>query len=197
LSLDESAKQAIYRERLQRAVKKNPAAGRTKLNRLEPAAYNWLMKHDSQWFDAVSPPRRPASGPPSTIDWKKRDADFAAAARKAAENLRRTPGRPMRVSKSAVAREIGSLAVVTKRAHLVPLTMAVLEELSETMEECVIRRIQWAADSFRRENQGATYSQLVTRARICRSVEFKPEVQTMLREMLEALSLDKRMLKRK
>ncbi|MGH9841723.1 MAG: TnsD family Tn7-like transposition protein, partial [Blastocatellia bacterium] len=188
LSLDESAKRAIYRERLQRAMKENPAAGRTELKRLQPAAYDWLIKHDSQWFDAASPPRRPSSGPPSMIDWKQRDADFAAAARKAAENLRRTPGRPMRVSKSAIARESGTLAVVTKRAHLIPLTISVLEELSETVEECAIRRIQWAADSFRRESQGATYSQLVTQARICRSVEFKPEVQTTIREMLEALS---------
>jgi hypothetical protein len=197
LSLDEAEKRAIHRERLQRAVKENPAAGRMELKRLEPGAYEWLIKHDSQWFDAVSPPRRPRSGPPPTIDWKQRDADFAAAARKAAEKLRRTPGRPIRVSKSAIAREIGTIAVVTKRAHLVPQTIAVLEELSESLEEWAIRRIQWAADSFRRENQSATYWRLIQRAGIGSSVELKPEVQTTLRETLEALSLDKRILKRK
>jgi Tn7-like transposition protein D/TniQ len=197
LNLDEPAKRAIYRRQWQRVLKENPAASRTELRRLRPEASGWLSKHDSQWFDAASPPRRPTSGPPSMIDWKQRDADFAAAARKAAENLRRRPGRPTRVSKSAIARESGTLAVVTKRAHLVPQTIAVLEELSETAEECAIRRIQWAADSFRRENQWATYSQLVQRAGIGRSVELKPEVQTTLRETLEALSLDKRILKRK
>jgi len=54
------------------------------------------------------------------------------------------------------------------------------------------RRVQWAADSFRQQNQSATYSQLLHRAGISRSVELKPEVQTTLRETLEALSLDKR-----
>lgn len=190
LSLDQSTARAIYQQQWRQAVKENPAASRTEIRRLRPRAYNWLARYDSQWLDAASPPRRPVLGPPPMIDWKQRDADFAVAARIAAERLKQAPGRPVWVTKSAIAREIGAFTVVTKRADRLPLTIALLEELSETVKAYAIRRVQWAADCLRQEKKRVGYWQLVMRAGMSRRIELSPEVQTVLRKPAEELGFN-------
>jgi Tn7-like transposition protein D len=191
IDLDETERTMIYRQQWQRAVEENPAAGRKALRKIEPAAYEWLIRRDAQWFDAASPPYRPRPKPRPIVDWKQRDADFAAAARIAAENLKQTPGRPVWITKTAIAKAIRALATVTNRAHLLPLTISVLEKLSETIEEWAIRRILWAADCFRRENRQVSSAQLTTRAAVSNAVASRPEVQPTLIEVLRELRMNK------
>lgn len=178
------SRQTNYRKQWKKLVKENPTASRTELRRMQSSIYNWLAKHDSQWLDATSPPRRLSSGPPSRINWKQRDIEYTNAVQLFAEELRLKPGRPEWVSKSRIVRELGIIAVITKRAHLLPHTIEVLERISETMDEFAIRRIQWAADSIQNENMRVSYSALVTRACLSRKMELRPEIQKKLKDVL-------------
>jgi hypothetical protein len=158
-------KRATYREQWLQVMKENPAASRSQLNNFKPAAYSWLTVYDREWFETVSPPPRRNPGPPPIVDWKQRDGELASAVRAAAERLKQAPGRPLRVSKFALAREIGEVAVIYKRPHYLPQTIAVLEEVSEGLDDWAVRRIQWAAESLREENQQPTSCwQILTRA---------------------------------
>jgi len=140
---------------------------RSQLNKIEPTAYSWLTVYDREWFEAASPPPRTNPGPPPIVDWKQRDSELATTVRTAAERLRQAPGRPLRVSKFAIAQEIGEVAVIYKQAHQIPQTAAVLKEVSESLDDWAVRRIQWAAKNFHQENrQPAVCGQILARANV-------------------------------
>jgi hypothetical protein len=52
-------------------------------------------------------PRRQKEKKAVAIDWEARDADLSAAVRRSAERLMSAPGRPVRVSAEAIARDTG------------------------------------------------------------------------------------------
>ncbi len=176
-------KRATYREQWLQVMKENPAAGRSQLNNLKPAAYSWLTVYDREWFETVSPPPRPNPGPPPIVDWKQRDSELATTVRTAAERLRQAPGRPLRVSKFAIAREIAEVAVIYKQAQHIPQTTTVLKEVSESLDDWAVRRIQWAAKSFHQEKQQpAVCGQILVRANVTwKRVGEVPIVKAVLR----------------
>jgi Tn7-like transposition protein D/TniQ len=161
-------KRVKCREQMLQAMKENPTASRSELARLAPIAYGWLLGHDREWVEASLPAPRPHIKSPSRIDWNRRDAEFAAEARTTAERLKQTPGRPIRVSKSLIAQEIGLLPIIFSKAHHLPLTKAILEEISESLDDWAVRRIQWAAECFRQAGQRPTSGQVLKRAVVTR-----------------------------
>jgi Tn7-like transposition protein D/TniQ protein len=174
-------KRAECREQMLQAMKENPTASRSELARLVPIAYGWLFEHDREWVEASLPPPRPHIGPPARIDWNRRDAEFAAEARTTAERLKQAPGRPVRVSKILIAREIGALPIIFSKAHHLPLTKAVLEEVSESLDDWAARRIQWAAECFRQAGGRPTSGQVLKRAVVTRKkTRKKPSLQAAL-----------------
>jgi hypothetical protein len=180
-------KRTRYREQWLQAIKNYPTAGRSQLGKIEQPAYSWLLEYDRQWFEANSPPSRPNPGPPAIHDWKQRDSELASAARAAAESIRQDPGRPIRVSRLAIAKKIGELSVVTKQAHRIPLTIAVLEEVSESLDEWAVRRIHWAAETFRREGLRPTSTQVLNRAVVeRRAIRKKLILRTALETVMRA-----------
>ena len=174
-------KRAKCREQMLQAMKDNPTAIRSELARLVPLAYNWLLKHDREWVEASLPAPRPHIKQPSPIDWGRRDAEFAAEVRTTAERLKQAPGRPVRVSKNSIALEIGVWTIISIQAHHLPLTQAVLEEVSESVDDWAARRIQWAAECFRQVGGRPTSGQVLKRASVRRkSVRKKPVLQAAL-----------------
>jgi hypothetical protein len=174
-------KRAKCREQMLQAMKDHPRASRSEFSRLVPIAYSWLLRHDREWAEASLPAPRPHIKPPPRIDWKRRDAEFAAEARATAERLKQAPGRPIRVSKSLIAQEIGVLPIIYSKAHHLPLTKAVLDEVSESLDDWAARRIQWAAECFRQAGGRPTSGQVLKRATVRRKgIRNKPDLQAAL-----------------
>jgi hypothetical protein len=171
-------KRAKCREQMLQAMKDHPRASRSEFARLVPIAYSWLLRHDREWAEASLPAPRPHIKPLPRIDWKRRDAEFAAKAGATAERLKQAPGRPIRVSKSLIAQEIGVLPIIYSKAHHLPLTKAVLEEVSESLDDWAARRIQWAAECFRQAGGRPTSGQVLKRAAVTRKkIRKKPALQ--------------------
>jgi hypothetical protein len=174
-------KRAKCREQMLQAMKDRPRASRSEFALLVPTAYNWLLRHDREWAEASLPAPRPHIKPPPRIDWKRRDAEFAAKARATAERLKQAPGRPIRVSKSLIAQEIGALPIIYSKAYHLPLTKAVLNEVSESLDDWAARRVQWAAECFRQAGGRPTSGQVLKRAAVRRKgIRKKPALQTAL-----------------
>lgn len=189
-------KRESYRKQWLQAMKENPAAIKSQLISLKPSAYYWLDRHDQEWLDTVSPPRSAKSSPPSPIDWKQRDRKLASAAQAAAERLKQSPGLPFRVSKHALAQEIGVVAVIYQRPHLLPETIAVLEEVSEGVNDMAVRRIKWAAESLREENWIPTsFWQVLARANVqWKVISRAPIVRAALRNVMREFGISARKL---
>lgn len=155
-----------FRSRWLKAVGENPGVGRSELRKKTGRAYNWLLDHDRKWFEANSPPRMKSPGPPKLTDWEKRDAGLAAEARGMAAKMMSAPGRPVRASRTAIARGIGALVTIYKRGHLLPLTIKALAEVAETEEAYAIRRIWWATGCYKEEKVIPTAGKLQIRAAV-------------------------------
>lgn len=165
-----------YRNHWLKTIRENPGAGRSELRKKAGGEYIWLLRHDREWFEANTPQRMKSLGPPKLTDWEKRDAELAAEARAAAARIMSAPGRPVRASRTAIARDIGVLETIYKRGHLLPLTIKALAEVAETAESYAIRRIWWAVECYREEKVRPAAGQLQMRAAVRTQMLRKPEV---------------------
>lgn len=176
-----------YRSRWRKIVSENPELSRTALARNDYDAYNWLLKHDKDWFHKNSPVRQGSTGTRPRVNWQERDEKYSADARKTAEAILNRPGRPIRASRTGIASELGILAVVYKQASKLPLTNKALDEVSESMAAYAARRIRWAADCFSERRIGASQRKLAIRAAVSPKMALSPEVRQAMAECARAL----------
>lgn len=177
-----------HRERWLDVVAKNPEASRTEHRRTAAEAYNWLVKYDKEWLEENSPERRVRIDKRrALVNWKERDKEYSSAVRNNATAMLTTPGRPVRASRTAIAKNLGILAVVTKTPAKLPLTIETLDEVSESITAFAIRRIRWATGCYRREQVQADRWKLQTRAAVSNKMARDPEVKAAFEECARAL----------
>lgn len=188
--MDAPNKFEIYRNEWLSVLEQNPNADRTSLYKQCPRVYGWLRKRDSEWLEAHLPPPRRKNGSPQA-DWKSRDIQLAEAVRNSAVRLKEADGRPIKITRRAIGRDINQLVLIQVHLNKLPLSAKALEEVVETWEVYTIRRIYWAAECFRREKVYPSQRQLVNRAGIgaisCNRLAAIPQVQKALHEALKSL----------
>jgi len=147
----ESDKLAEYRHEWLEVLQNNPGAGRSELAEQHRRVHSWLSFYDREWLYEHLPPLK--SRPPvlSQIDWQQRDIEISIAVRTAAEQLRNKPGKPEKLTKTAIASNSGYLALIQKQLNKLPLTAETLIEVIETTEEFAVRRIYWVAERYCQE----------------------------------------------
>jgi hypothetical protein len=171
-----------------RVLENNPEASRSGLRQKASRAYNWLIKYDKEWLDSNSPERLKPTGPKPITNWPKYDAKTSVRVKETAERMKKTEGRPVRASKTAIAHELSILSLVHKRTGLLPLTIKALEHSSETIVDYAIRRIKWARDCFLKEQVRASYWHLLTRAALSYGIAAIPEVKIALEDAVLSLN---------
>jgi hypothetical protein len=131
-----------------------------------PREYTWLLQNDDEWLGKHKPLTRRRKLSTSSVDWKRRDAEYAAAVRSAASRLKDAPGRPVRVTKTAIGRALGAITLLRQKLHRMPLTAQVLAGVVEAREQYAVRRVWWAADLCRQEGVMPREWQLMMRANV-------------------------------
>ena len=158
------ARRKNFREIWLKRRAENPDLTRSVLQKRYSGLATWLSKHDRKWFKKHLPPRRQQPGPPPRFNWPEQDELLAQTVREQADRIREAPGRPIRISVTSLGKQIGKLAVVTKRGHLVPLTKQALVDVSETAEGCAVRRVNWAAKTLRAEGFSLSRWRILSKA---------------------------------
>lgn len=188
LPLSDLERRDKHRRRWVDIVAENPDASRTEHRHAVPDTYNWLLKYDSEWMEENSPERRRRiCGTISQVDWPERDKNYSAAVRETSNQMLTTAGRPVRASRTAIAKNLGILAVVTKNSAKLPLTNKTLDEITESIRAFAIRRIRWAADCYCQEQVPADRWKLQTRAAVSNKIARDPEVKAACEECVRAL----------
>lgn len=59
--------------------------------------------------------------------------------------------KPIRITHASIAKRIGKLALLDKHKDKLPVTMAILSNHLETVDQFQIRRIRWAAEQMHDE----------------------------------------------
>ena len=156
------------------------------LRRKHLREYAWLLQHDVEWLKRHSPRSRRRARSVSSINWKKRDAEYVITVRTAAVRLKNNRGRPVQVTRTAIGRAVGAVKLLCQKLHKMPMTAQVLARVVETRAEYAVRRIRWAAECFTREPLMPRPWQLILKANVY-SLRTVPEVKTVIEAELSRI----------
>lgn len=131
-----------------------------------PREYAWLQQHDAKWLDGNKPQPQRQKLSTISVDWKRRDAEYAAAVKASAFQLKEASGRPVRVTRTAIGRALGAITLLRRKLHRMSLTAQVLEGVVETREQFAVRHVWWAAGLYCEEDVLPREWQLVMRASV-------------------------------
>lgn len=124
-----------------------PNLTRQQLRRRLPAVYAWLYRNDHDWLDAQPPAAAGHVPNKPRLNWPSIDATTAQALEQEAARLRSLDP-PQQVTRLALECALGQRGWVEKRLQKLPLCVAVLSEVTESVEEFQCRRVIWAAEEL-------------------------------------------------
>lgn len=128
--------------------KQNPKAGRKRLISLAPYTYYWLSRHDVEWLRQHSPEARINNPEPIRVDWRSWDRVLSKGVRSLSSEIRKTAGRPVRVSKEEIIRRLGHRSWFELNLDKLPKTSCWLSKCLESREEFLVRRVSWTEEYF-------------------------------------------------
>lgn len=136
----------LCRDRLLLAIKENPKARRGQLRRRDPNAYDTLLQKDPAWLERhVPPPEKRGTNP----NWADRDNALACQVEAACVRLKGQSGRPVRMTRSLIERELGLTGAHEWCGKRLPRTLETWGRYAESWEEFALRRIHWTIQVFR------------------------------------------------
>ncbi|MBD2340121.1 TniQ family protein [Calothrix sp. FACHB-156] len=168
----------------------NPNLGRRDLQRRFATIHLWLKNHDPEWLEINLPECQKITRKEqkSTVDWESLDIEISNKIQASAERIRNAYERPVRITKALLGRDIGKASQIRNNINKLPLTAQILDKITETYEECAIRKINWAAESFRKEKISPARSQLIVLSGVYKLKDI-PEVNDAINAALQSLEL--------
>ena len=151
-----------YRRRWLDAIAANPMISRKELRLMDSKADQWLHIHDAVWVDENSPLSKN-----KMPKWAHKDDEYAERIENAVKLIRDSPGKPKRISISALGKQanIPKLYRILASGRL-PKTEAIIEAHAETLEQWQHRKICWAIRQMRENGVVITVYKVRSRATI-------------------------------
>jgi hypothetical protein len=128
--------------------KQNPKASRKQLISLAPYTYYWLSRHDVDWLRENSPNAIINSPEPPRVDWKQWDLVLSKEVRLLSSEIRKSPGKPIRVSKEEIIRRLGHRSWFELTLDKLPKTSCALSNCLESREKFLVRRVNLTEKHF-------------------------------------------------
>ncbi len=129
-----------YRNAWLSEQKKNPKITRTELASRLRRVYSWLYLHDHEWLEAHKPPPN-YSRVNHRIDWETRDSQLSEEVRREASQLKMMTGRPARVTRALIAKNLKKVNQLSEKALLhLPRTTQAFSEVVDSPVEFLTRR---------------------------------------------------------
>jgi hypothetical protein len=175
-----------YREDWRALRESNPEATRGALRSKNYYTWWWLSKNDPEWLEEHMPTRLPKRPSPKRNDWEKIDQDLSHQVRASVQRIRSIPGRPGRVTLSAIIKDVGQQSWLERYLHKLPLTAQVIAEDVESYEDHLIRRLEWAAGCFHDEGIIPTRIKLLRYAGEHRSIVKSQKIQECIDAILKS-----------
>jgi hypothetical protein len=160
--------------------RKKPAAGIKEIRSHSPALYAWLYRNDRAWLAMNQPTRLKPAVTLVHVDWPKRDMELAGQIATAAFHLKNRPGKPRRITVTAIGRALGKQALFEASLAKLPLTRSVINGVIESAEDFAARRVYAAAARLREKEGAFPRWRLVRAAGLYRQLECLPKVNAAL-----------------
>ncbi|HEV2800375.1 MAG TPA: TnsD family Tn7-like transposition protein [Pyrinomonadaceae bacterium] len=176
------------------AMKKSPKSIMKVLRGNLPHTYAWLIQNDAAWLRSHRPLLSKLARATASVDWGRRDSKLALAVRESASRLKAVPGRPIRVTKTAIGRDLGQITLLQQKIYKLPLTAQAIADVIESNEDFAVRRVWQAANCYLRESTQPRQWQLLIRANVYRlraSKAVRRAVEDGIRMIESKLSLER------
>ena len=125
----------------------SPNLTRQQLRHRIPAVYAWLYRNDRDWLDAQPPAAVGHISNKPRLDWPSIDATTAQTIEREAAWLRSLDP-PQQITRLALECALGQRGWLEKRLQKLPVCVAVLSEVTESVEDFQCRRVSWAAEKL-------------------------------------------------
>lgn len=150
--------------------------------------HGWLRKNDEEWFENHSPSQVRRKGFRDLKSWNEIDKSLAKEVREICNEIYNLESFPIRVSLAEIIRRTGKQNWLQKRKKKLPITNKLLEQNLESLEDFLIRRINWTKAEFIKEKKIPTLLQLKVRAVVVNKVSGRTEkITNFLSETLEEI----------
>lgn len=153
-----------YRETWLKMVEGNPELSNKKLRELLPGVYTWLYRNDRDWLFQHGSCLKAQRTIHQRVDWENRDEVLSVLIITTASLMKQQPGKPVHLSRTAIARQTGHYSVIEQHPDKLPKTIRALDASVETREEYAVRRIIWAYKMFSEEGIGLDRWKVIKRA---------------------------------
>jgi len=124
--------------------------------------YVWLHRNDRQWLSELTQEPGKAHRPrgQQAERFKDLNLDLANEVVQCAEMLRALPGKPVRISRTKIGRELHVLSRFEKQLNKLPHCAAALAAECETLDAFHRRRLSWAERKLKLDGKPITQSAL-------------------------------------
>lgn len=145
------SKRETYRQHWLTLCQKLPLNGVTIIRATGRGTYAWLRRNDQQWLKGVCStlPRAAINHTHTKVDWSKRDQSLAEQAQQFVLNEKARTDRS-RISRTLILRHLNREAMVKANRERLPRLNNILIELSESVEQFQIFRIDLAINKLMR-----------------------------------------------
>jgi hypothetical protein len=135
-----------YRSKWLLLARKHPGLGRRALGRFDEVTYSFLREFDFDWLDRTTPPvPRGRPSPTSDAEQREKDAKLATLIDAAADAIARSL-EPQRITRTAIARALGTTALRFSPVRM-PLSTAAIQNRVETGADFAKRKASLKAPS--------------------------------------------------
>ena len=167
--------------------RQNPKASRKQLISLAPYTYYWLSRHDVEWLRQNSPSALMSNPEPPRVDWKNWDLLLSKEVRLLSSEIRKSPGKPIRVSKEEIIRRLGHRSWIELSLDKLPETACALSNCFESRENFLFRRVCWTEEYFIGKQHCPTLHQFDVRAGTRTKLGGAPQVRRAIEVALTRL----------
>src|SRR5699024_10036119 len=98
-----------------------------------------LYRHDKKWLFNNLPINQIKGKPKATVDWESRDCEYYSKIKRLYEELIMLD-KPARITISVIGKRLGILSNLEKHLDKLPQTTKLLADVTETTQQCQVRR---------------------------------------------------------
>lgn len=133
-------------------IKQYPTVSRTNLRKKNPALYMRIYRNDKEWLKKHPPFAKKNVVTNKRVDWVKRDLKILDEVKKVVEDLGARE-KPVRITLSSIGKAIKQLSLLEQKADKLPLTIAYIDSVKESVTDFQKRRIDWSVRQLRDEER--------------------------------------------
>jgi len=170
------------RQRVLATLKTKPSSSRSDIMKKLPGTYDFMIKHDQEWFSKQIPKKRRTELSPKQRkkDWSVIDEEKAKKISGAFELILNLNTKPIRATTRAALKKIDFLSSYNNSPEHFPKTFEIIQEKAETRPEFIRRRIKWSLQQIVKSQAQISLNKL------SRTASLPPEVIKHYRDFIEA-----------